>query len=345
MATSWGQRKALGKRYGIDPALLYEMDRLNKQYNLAPGREARGIQAAQFAASQAQQASQFEVSKEQQASQFEESLAQQTAAQEQAASQFGQSQEQQAAQFGTSMAYNTEQARLARAQQDEANRQAGKASMYGTAGNVLTTGLMLRGMTKAEGAPFFGETVSKAGTGIKNLFTTTPALTDAGATGVGVGTPGFGVSAGMEGMAGAAPVAGAGMEGMAGAGAAEAGVGTAGSTVAPAAVGGTATMQAAGYGGGPTLGATGAYAAAIDVGRQVTAEPIEEQVGTTAKHAAGIAAEAGKGLVIGTYIMPGIGTVIGGALGAIGGAVRESTGTNWLDPVEVVITKVFGGSK
>ena len=327
------QRKALGRRYGVDPALLMEMDRLNRQYALAPGREARGIQAAQFASAQAQQASQFEVSKEQQASQFGESLAQQTAAREQAASQFGQSQAQQASQFGTSMAYNTEQARLNRAYQEERDRQAEKGGMITAGTGLLTNVALMRAMSKAPGTPFFGETVSglgsKAGAGIKNLFTTTPALTDAGATGAGVGTPGFGVSAGMEGMSGAAPVAGAGMEGMAGAGAAEAGVGTAGSTV----------------GSGMSTGAAGAYVAGISAAEAVTAPVIEEQVGTTAKHVTSIAAEAGKGAIIGTKIMPGIGTVIGGALGAIGGAVRESTGTNWLDPVEVVITKVFGGSK
>ena len=49
MAVSFRQRKALGKRYGTDPAMLLEMERLNREYALAPGREARGMQAAQFA--------------------------------------------------------------------------------------------------------------------------------------------------------------------------------------------------------------------------------------------------------------------------------------------------------
>jgi len=48
MATSFGQRRALGKRYAIDPAILLEIERMQQQYALAPGREARGIQAAQF---------------------------------------------------------------------------------------------------------------------------------------------------------------------------------------------------------------------------------------------------------------------------------------------------------
>jgi len=51
--TSFKQRKALGRRYGTDPALLLEMERLQQQYALAPGREARGMQAAQFQQSMA----------------------------------------------------------------------------------------------------------------------------------------------------------------------------------------------------------------------------------------------------------------------------------------------------
>lgn len=47
--TSFKTRKALGRRYGTDPALLMEMERLQQQYALSPGREARGIQAKQFA--------------------------------------------------------------------------------------------------------------------------------------------------------------------------------------------------------------------------------------------------------------------------------------------------------
>jgi hypothetical protein len=82
MATQWGQRKALGRRYGTDPALLMEMERLQQQYNLAPGREARGLQSEQFGLSQAQQASQFAQSQGQQASQFAQNLQMQKDAQE-----------------------------------------------------------------------------------------------------------------------------------------------------------------------------------------------------------------------------------------------------------------------
>ncbi len=46
--TMWGQRKALGRRYSWDPALQMEQERLEREYNLIPGREARGMQAYQF---------------------------------------------------------------------------------------------------------------------------------------------------------------------------------------------------------------------------------------------------------------------------------------------------------
>lgn len=53
--TSFGTRKALGRRYGVDPALQLEAERLQQEYNLAPGREARGMQASQFAQNLEQQ--------------------------------------------------------------------------------------------------------------------------------------------------------------------------------------------------------------------------------------------------------------------------------------------------
>ena len=37
--TSFKQRKALGKRYGRDPALMLEMERLNRQYQIMPQME------------------------------------------------------------------------------------------------------------------------------------------------------------------------------------------------------------------------------------------------------------------------------------------------------------------
>ena len=102
--TSFSTRKALGKRYGIDPAIMLEMERLNQQYQLAPGREARGMQQAQFA---------------------------------------------------QTMAFNQEQADLNRKEREEANRQAAKSGMMGTAGNIVTTGLTLRALTKDPNKTFF----------------------------------------------------------------------------------------------------------------------------------------------------------------------------------------------
>jgi hypothetical protein len=60
MATSWGMRKALGRRYGMDPAVLMEAQRLQEEYGLMPGREARALQASQFNRSLAQQQSQYD---------------------------------------------------------------------------------------------------------------------------------------------------------------------------------------------------------------------------------------------------------------------------------------------
>ncbi len=47
--TSFNQRKSLGRRYAVDPALQLEYDRLNQEYSLVPGREARALNESQFA--------------------------------------------------------------------------------------------------------------------------------------------------------------------------------------------------------------------------------------------------------------------------------------------------------
>lgn len=122
--TSFGTRRALGRRYSIDPALLLELERLNQQYALAPGREARGMQAQQFQQSLAQNESQF----------------------------------------NKNLAFQNEQL-----------KQQGKASMVGTVGNVLTTGALLRGMTKEKGESFFGGLLGggKATTATKEVVPTT----------------------------------------------------------------------------------------------------------------------------------------------------------------------------
>lgn len=58
--TSFGTRKALGRRYSQDPALILEAERLQREYGLAPAREARALQASQFDRSLAQQNAQYE---------------------------------------------------------------------------------------------------------------------------------------------------------------------------------------------------------------------------------------------------------------------------------------------
>lgn len=48
MATSWGQRKALGRRYSVDPALVMEQQRLQEEYNLMIPRAQLSEQKRQF---------------------------------------------------------------------------------------------------------------------------------------------------------------------------------------------------------------------------------------------------------------------------------------------------------
>lgn len=61
MAVSFGTRKGLGRRYGVDPALLLAQQELENKYALLPGQEARTLQREQNAAQldlQSQQAKQ-----------------------------------------------------------------------------------------------------------------------------------------------------------------------------------------------------------------------------------------------------------------------------------------------
>ena len=65
--TSFGQRRALGRRYSIDPAYLLEADRLLNEYSLAPGREARALQESQFSRGLTFQAQEAALNRAQQA--------------------------------------------------------------------------------------------------------------------------------------------------------------------------------------------------------------------------------------------------------------------------------------
>lgn len=69
--TSWGTRRALGRRYQVDPQLIYELERLQREYELAPGRETRAQQNTQFEKTLAQS----EKSLAQNESQFSRNLA------------------------------------------------------------------------------------------------------------------------------------------------------------------------------------------------------------------------------------------------------------------------------
>ena len=94
---------------------------------------------------------------------------------------------------------------------EEAADEAAKAGMIGTAGNVLTTGALVRAMTKQPGEPFFGGLLGGGKTPVygeplvstgvtadpstfpRAAYTTIPATTDLAATGIsGTGPSGFG---------------------------------------------------------------------------------------------------------------------------------------------------------
>ncbi len=114
----------------------------------------------------------------------------------------------------TSRDLNLEQQRLNREERENANKQAGISSMIGTVGNLGTTALTLRALTKAPGEPLFGRTITE---GAKKLlpWSSTAAATAAPAYVDIAGTP---MVAAMnmagEGVTGAAGEAGGFMAGL-----------------------------------------------------------------------------------------------------------------------------------
>jgi len=132
------------------------------------------------------------------------------------------------------------------------------------------------------------------------------------------------VAAGIKGLT-ATAAAPASAEALAGVGAGE--------TILAGAPG---TAQAGATGAKGVLGTAGKAAlkyaapvagvAALELGRTQGGEWLEEQVGTSAKHAGRIAARAGQGFILGGPI--------GGAIGAGVGALEESWG--WLEEQTVV---------
>jgi hypothetical protein len=65
MATSWGTRKSLGRRYGVDPALLEEYENLRQKYALIPGQESRALQERSLGINESQYARSMAYNEEQ----------------------------------------------------------------------------------------------------------------------------------------------------------------------------------------------------------------------------------------------------------------------------------------
>jgi len=254
--TSWGTRKALGRRYSWDPAMLMEQERLEREYGLIPGREARGMQASEFAQTLAER--------------------------------------------------------------EKERKQAAVSGMVGTAGNVLTTGAMLRAYTMEKGKPFFGEWGTK----------TTPGGTPIGPYQAALYEPGAPIGSesalGGMGTAGTTQVSGATLasQGLAEYGgqaisAYEAGGGGMGVGGAGAGMGMYAWPALAGYAGakyGPLKHISGEMAF-LGMGGEK-----EKRVG------GGALRGAGAGAIVGTMIMPGVGTVVGTVIGAVVGGLTELFG-------------------
>ena len=152
--TMWGQRKALGRRYGTDPALTEELARLEQRYAMMPSLESQAIQRESLA----QQKSLSEASLAQQASQYQQTLN-----------------------------YNTQQSALNRALQEEQLNQSGTSSMISSGTNMLQNAAMMRMLTKGQGEPFFGKTISGY---VDKLWGegTVPTATGAEAAPLGTGT-------------------------------------------------------------------------------------------------------------------------------------------------------------
>src|SRR5574343_1757500 len=177
MATSWSQRKALGRRYSVDPALQYELARLQYEYNLAPTRSAQAAQRDQFAKNldlqkqnQAQQESQYarglELQRQKMAMEGEQYNKSLQAQQEQFAASMADAQARHAEQMALAQQQYQlaaqaakDEKELALAQQRLAEQQAAanqqlqqdqikaqeQAAIYGTVGNVALLGTMMYG--------------------------------------------------------------------------------------------------------------------------------------------------------------------------------------------------------
>lgn len=214
MATSWSQRKALGRRYSVDPALQYELARLQYEYNLAPTRSAQAAQREQFTKSQAQQESQYarglELQRQKMAMEGEQYNKSLQAQQEQFAASMAESQARHAEQmalaqqqYQLAVQNAKDEKELALAQQRLAEQQFAanqqlqqdqikaqeQAALYGTVGNVAMLGAV------AYGKDLFGAAKGLFGGGTTAASTAPSAATGmSGVTGgqtIGAGTPTF----------------------------------------------------------------------------------------------------------------------------------------------------------
>lgn len=91
----------------------------------------------------------------------------------------------------------------------------------------------------------------------------------------------------------------------------------------------------------------------IELTKDQFADYTEAQIGTSAKPVAGIAARAGQGALIGTFILPGLGTTAGTAIGAAVGAIEEAAdwisetindAGDWFTDQGIFDWGLFGGS-
>lgn len=285
--TSWGTRKALGRRYATDPAMELELERLRQEYNLAPGREARGLQAAQFASSQAQNESQF-------------------------ARNLALQQERDAQQIE---------------RDKQAGTAAMVGSIGNVASGAATTYMLGKaaGLWGTQAPAAAGATGATAGTGMGIGSTVTPtftvnpalALSSEAAGGSAVGATGAALAGQEAGAAAASGIsAGTGAtSGTTGATIGGAGISTGLSYLGPAAVGYSAPgLVNAVFGKGSTE----------QLGKNITfGLPMGDK---ERSYVGSIGAGAAAGAAVGS-VVPVVGTAVGAIIGGIGGAIAEATGT------------------
>jgi len=299
--TSWGQRRALGRRYATDPAYLLELERLNQEYSLIPSREARALQARGMDIQQGQFAQNLAYNREQ-------------------------------------AELNRMDAEEARKQQATAGM-IGTAVNLATTAGILRAATMTKGepffgnlFGAKEAATGIGSTAPSTVTA--GATTVTPAAVDAAASGLGAAGAGAGAVEGMAAGEIAAMNAGIPTAATGGTGA------TAGWGAAGAGMSAYLGPAAAGYAAPKLLDAV-YKEGTRKLGQNLLfgggGEREQKMVGGAA---AGAATGAAIGSIVpgvGTVI----GGVIGGVVGAIGGSCIIVTACTSPDSEEVDITREY----